>query len=287
LCSRSITFLVSRVITFSGGYLSGYSSELGDLTANFLFVNAISEFYQNAHPKITPVLHRRKWPDLSNRPSELKELYKKYFAPASNPITFDDLAQLWIDRSKGSVFYRFVFSAGDIQLLKLHALSGSSKVEQKRKETQLKFGTQEVVVAFFSEVYNTVMNEPITTIRFVNSVRSFSFHAQLRSAFSHSYYCCADSQYRLPSVPGSEEDLYRHPYNVGNCFYWHDVDITRARCLPSKARTLRESIIASRNPPALERALTLCSTAARSMTPRGLLKNIRGPGVLIVDGLHK
>jgi hypothetical protein len=163
---------------FSVVYLHSYGPELGDLTTMIFFLNAISEFYQNAQPKITPVLHRRKWPDLSTNPTELKELYKKYFAPACNPIAFDDLAKLWVDKSKGCVFYRFVFSVEDIQLLKFHALNDDCKVELECNKTQVKLGTQEVVVAFISEVYNKVMKEPITTIRFVNSVRSLSFYAQ-------------------------------------------------------------------------------------------------------------
>lgn len=123
-----------------------------------LFMHAVSQFYQGLGLLHRPIYSMHKWADRGFEKTTINQ-------PITSSITPEDVTQqLWGGDIKGFSLLQMVFTPEEVKVLIGH-------LHQETNSNTRRVSVQDAIVAYVVDLYNSLVNEPITTVRFVLTVR--------------------------------------------------------------------------------------------------------------------
>ncbi|KAF9068448.1 hypothetical protein BDP27DRAFT_1327362 [Rhodocollybia butyracea] len=243
------------LLTFKLTYLSktgqtviGLSSNqsVADAPTVKFFMHAVSQFYQGLELLNQPIYSMHKWADKGVERTTINQ-------PIVSSMTPEKMnQQLWGGDVKGCSLLRTVFSPEEVKIL-------IGRLHQESNSNTHRVSVQDAIVAYVVDLYNSFVDEPITTVRFVLT-------------------------YRLKET--DESNRYRDMKNAGNGIYMVDVPVTGLPRLVDKANAFRKAIISSREPHNLEALISARSALGFEMMLNGQIMPCSGPGILLINGLQ-
>ncbi|KAF9068449.1 hypothetical protein BDP27DRAFT_1403283 [Rhodocollybia butyracea] len=248
------------LVTFKLTYLSktgqtviGWSANqsVADGPTLRFFMRAVSQFYQGLELLGRPIYYMQKWADKGFKNTTVNQPI------ASSPMTPEYVTQqLWGgDTIKGYSLLQTAFTPEEVKVLirRIH------QEELSNSNNAHRVSVQDAIVAYVVDLYNSLVDEPITTVRFVLT-------------------------YRLRET--DESNRYRDMKNAGNGIYMLDVPVAGLPGLGDKAHAFRKAIISSREPHNLEALISARSALGFEMLRGGQIMPCSGPGILVINGLQ-